>query len=548
MLTEENIHIFNKLLADPETPKHIRDEILALRSASEMLSKNKLSDFLRAIAFPALEPETDFIPNWHVEYLAYMLQRTINDPNLNPTPDKQIKRLIINVPPRSGKSWIVSGFRAFLLAHKPHEKFIVASNATSLARRLNTDTKRILQSEQFKQLFTPLNFTKDTEDYFSTDKNGEMRATTVGGQIVGQGANYITVDDLLSPDNAESPIERQKANDYFQRNLFSRLNNKHTGVIIVIMQRLNELDLTGFLAQQNKHLDEEFQWQLVKLPAVATETKTYSFYNKSYTFEEGTALQPVREPVKLLEQMKLSMNPIVYAGQYMQEPMPIGGSLIKLESFKRYNNLPSKDEVVYSIHSWDTGIKTAKDNDPSALIKILVTKTNQIYIAHSLKIKKEYNDLRSAIIGEAKNDEYPPNVVLIEDKASGQSLIQDLRRTSNLPIIAINPEKDKFTRFIAETPQVEAGRVHLPQMATWLHDFEHELLMFPNGAHDDQVDAFSQALKWIRLKTRRQFRVAVLDINSSQQQPQNKKNDSEQDNHSNGLTVAHETPYPDLLE
>ncbi len=147
--------------------------------------------------------------------------------------------------------------------------------------------------------------------------------------------------------------------------------------------------------------------------------------------------------------------------------------------------------------SWDTAIKSGPQNDPSVCLTV-GEKDGVHYILDIYRARLEYPELKRAALQQYEI--YRPHAVLIEDKASGQSLLQDLRRESDLPVIAINPRGDKLTRFAAVTALIEAGKVALPEEAPWLASFEHELLAFPRGAHDDQVDAFSQYLNWVRSK------------------------------------------------
>lgn len=150
------------------------------------------------------------------------------------------------------------------------------------------------------------------------------------------------------------------------------------------------------------------------------------------------------------------------------------------------------------VQSWDTGIKTGVGNDPSACATFR-EQAGVHYLIDMLVIRLEYPELKRLMVAHAAR--FAPETILIEDKASGQSLLQDLRRETDLPVIACQPEGDKITRLLRVTPLLEAGRVSLPKQAPWLAAFEAELFNFPDVAHDDQVDAISQYLNWLRKKS-----------------------------------------------
>jgi predicted phage terminase large subunit-like protein len=211
--------------------------------------------------------------------------------------------------------------------------------------------------------------------------------------------------------------------------------------------------------------------------------------------EPGDVLHPERESAEAIERQKVAMGSYGFAGQYQQRPAPAEGGIFKADWFGRYAApLAAYEQVV---QSWDTASKPGQLNDPSACLTFGV-KPDGYDLLQVLVRRLEYPDLKALVVRQA--EAFGATAVLIEDKSSGMALLQDLRRETKLPLIGINPEKDKVTRASAVSAMVEAGKVFLPTQAAWLTDFEMELLTFPNHVHDDQADALTQFLNWMRGK------------------------------------------------
>ena len=218
-----------------------------------------------------------------------------------------------------------------------------------------------------------------------------------------------------------------------------------------------------------------------------------------YEFKAGEALHSKREPLHVLERMRQTMGTAAFSAQYMQAPVLPGGDMIKWAWFPRYAHQPQQEGYGAKIvPSWDTASKSTQLNDYSVGITALVTK-DQIDILDVVRARLEYPDLKRRIVQEKTR--WRADTILIEDKGSGTSLIQDLKR-EYVHTIKINPESDKITRMATCTAQIEAGAVSLPMAAPWLEAFQAELMVFPKGHHDDQVDALSQLLNWVRTRSR----------------------------------------------
>jgi predicted phage terminase large subunit-like protein len=458
------------------------------------LTKNEFrvllrSDFTAFIerCFHELNPATSFLPSWHIEIIASELEACRRG---------ETKRLIINVPPRSLKSHCASiAFPAWLLGHDPSAQIIVASYAQDLANKLSSDCRTLFASSFYQDLFsTRLSPQRQAVQEFMTTRQGFRLSTSIGGVLTGRGADFIIIDDPLKPDEALSDTQRKAVNDWFDGTLYSRLNNKRDGCIILIMQRLHEDDLVG-------HVRGMEPWKVLRFPAIAEEEEVHviqsSYGSGTRRFERhpGEALHPEREPLDVLNRLREAQGEYNFSGQYQQAPAPFGGGLVKVEWFKTYAeaDLPAKFESTFQ--SWDTANKPAELNDYSVCTTWGV-KEKHAYLLHVLRKRLGYPELKRAVREQA--EAFNPETVLIEDKASGTQLIQELVNDGMHAIKKYDPTMDKIMRMHSATTTIENGFVHLPEKAAWLPEYLHELSSFPKGKYDDQVDSTSQALEWFK--------------------------------------------------
>ncbi len=333
-------------------------------------------------SFLALNPDAHFFDNWHNELIASKLQACL---------DREITRLIINLPPRNLKSHASTiCFPAFVLGHKPSAQIICASYGQQLADKLSLDCRTLMNSEYYRGLFqVRLSPRKQSAQEFMTTANGFRLATSVGGVLTGRGADFIIIDDPLKPDEAVSQTRRQGVNDWYDDTLSTRLNDKRTGCIIIIMQRLHEDDLVGHVIEQEK-------WERVRLPAIAEEDETHQIVSPGRTRtvrrRAGEALHPEREPLEVLENQRRTMGEYNFAGQYQQQPAPLGGGLVKAEWFGSYKpgEEPARFDVV--VQSWDTANKSAELNDYS-VCTTWGQKNKKIYLLYVLRRRMDYPDL-----------------------------------------------------------------------------------------------------------------------------------------------------------
>lgn len=446
----------------------------------DALTRTDFNVFVERV-FAELNGSTPYLDNFHIALMCAELEAVRHGDNL---------RLAIALPPRSLKSIVVSvAYPAWLLGHDPSAKIICASYAQPLADDLARDCLQVVQSAWYKRLFPATRLLNNRQPVaaFETTVGGFRRATSVGGVLTGFGADIIIVDDPTKPTEAASEVERARANAWAQHTLFTRLNDKARGAIILVMQRLHEDDMIGYVANLTP-------LKIISFPAIAQEDELHEirtpFGRRRHCRLTGEALHPEREPVALLEAQRIAMGTRLFSAQYLQMPAPPGGSLVKPEWFQRYDSVnPPKFERM--IQSWDTASKASQLSDYS-VCTTWGKRGRQLFLLHVLRKRLEYPDLKRAIIAQAAM--FDANSVLIEDAASGIALIQDLKRDGFYKATAVKSKGDKVMRMQAQTAAIEAGQVFVPLAASWLEDYLHEIMMFPAGRHDDQVDSTSQAL------------------------------------------------------
>jgi predicted phage terminase large subunit-like protein len=434
--------------------------------------------------FYQLNPQTQFLRNWHIELIAAKLEACRRG---------DIRRLIINVPPRSLKSLCASvALPAWLLGHNPATPILCVSYAQDLSDKLARDCRGVMMSSWYQRTFnTRLSAQKQSVQEFTTTAQGYRMATSVGGVLTGRGADFIIIDDPLKPADALSEPLRRSANDWYDNTLFSRLNDKRTGCIILIMQRLHEDDLVG-------HILEREAWEVLSLPAIAEQDETFSietlYGRRQFARAVGQALHPARESLKVLRTIRATLGEYNFASQYQQTPAPLEGGLVKRSWFKTYTKAELPERFDQILDSWDTANKPTQLADYSVCTTWGIKK-KQIYLLHVFRKRLGYPDLKRAVLEQAEI--HRATIVLIEDKASGTQLIQELIKEGLRIVKAVKPEADKIMRFNAQTATIENGFVYVPQQAPWLAEYIHEITTFPSAKYDDQADSTSQALAWI---------------------------------------------------
>ena len=455
-----------------------RASTFTLYEQFDAILRNDFVSFIQKCVHLLL-PKVSFLINWHIFAIAFHLELVRVG---------KIKRLIINLPPRSLKSIMSSvAFPAFVLGHDPSKRLIVVSYATELATKLGNDCRIVLQSPWYRRLFpgTRISPIKNTEAEVMTTRHGCRLATSVGGTLTGRGGDFVIIDDPIKPQDAYSESTRESANNWFDNTLLSRLDDKRTGAIILVMQRLHLDDLTG------KLLRGPDDWTVLNLPAIAVQDEQIQIGEERYHFRKvGDLLHPEREPQSVLDYMRAELGSDIFAAQYQQNPVPPGGNMIKRHWVRRYDNLPARTSSTQVLQSWDTASKAGGENDWSVCTTWHVDE-GKYYLADVLRARFDYPRLKAQAIAHAQV--HSPAKILIEDTGVGIALVPELQN-SGFTVIAVQVEQNKTIRMSVQSGKFESGQVFFPHQAPWLEELEAELFAFPGSRHDDQVDSISQAL------------------------------------------------------
>ena len=456
---------------------------IVMREHLQALARRDFGFYCRGAMAEMIDPSSLKF-NWHLDLIANKLEDVM---------EGRTRRLIINIPPRYGKSLIASvALPSYILGHDPRAQIVCVCYSQDLSDKMASDTRRLMNSPWYQSVFpTRLHSPRARLSELSTMAGGTRLATSVGGMLTGRGGNIIIIDDPLKPSEAASETERQNVNRWFDSTVTTRANDKERGAIIVIMQRLHEDDLVGHLVAQG-------HWELLSLPAIAEHDERHEVRTFRGTQvvvrKEGEALHPERESLARILEAQRIMGSYDFAAQMQQRPSPAGGGIVKAHWFSRYD-ISQKPAVTQIIQSWDCASKIQEDNDYSACTTWGVTPDKRIVLLDVFRARLEYPELKRKVAEHARR--WRASKVLIEDTSAGTQLIQELVREGMHQVIGVKVEGTKEMRMRAQTPPIEEGRVWIPHEAPWLADYLHELTIFPNGRYADQVDSTAQALKFI---------------------------------------------------
>ena len=399
------------------------------------------------------------------------------------------KRVIINIAPRMGKSEFSSYlFPAFFLGNFPNKKIIMGTHTAGLSEDFGRRVRNLIESDEYKELFPTTNVADDQKaaGKWSTSAGGQYYAAGVGGALAGRGADLFVIDDPHSEQDvkANSRLAFDTAWSWFQTGPLQRL--MPGGAIIIVMTRWGKLDLTGRLIDYQTKNPDAIPWEIVELPAILHEDT-----------ENEKSLWPEQWPLATLKATKASIDPQYWNAQYMQQPTSNQAAIISRKLWRTWepDDPPRCD---YIIQSWDTAFEAKTSADYSACTTWGVFYNEeeedkaQIILLDAFKDRMQFPELKSIALKHFK--EWQPDAFIIEKKAAGAPLIQELRKMG-IPVQETNPSRgnDKITRVNAIADLFASGMVWAPD-TRWAREVIEEIASFPNGENDDYVDTTSQAL------------------------------------------------------
>ena len=463
-------------------------------------ARRSLAEFVKQ-AWPIIEPGTLLIWNWHLdvicEHVQALVERRLGQQNL-----------AINVPPGSMKSTIVSVcLPAWIWAQAsthptggPSYRGLFLSGSESIALRDSMKCRDILESAWYQESFRPTwSFAKDqnAKGYYKNSAMGFRKCQPAGSKITGERASGLFVDD---PNDAsqDSKAARDQINYWWDNGAANRVSSPSTSTRCLIQQRLNEEDLTGhIMAKERQDWDALVIRQKYEHPVdkdLDREPTGLGWTDPRKV--EGELMFPAMFSADWVSAEHRRLAGAGYAGQHQQRPASKDGEIFKRGFIRFYDPALPLPAFKRKIMSWDTAFKEKQQNDPSCGLVGAEGDLGIYLLDHTLG-QMGYPALKEKAKTWAAA--HRPSALLIEDKASGQSLIQELKQETSLPVVPVQVEADKVSRAWAVVPTWEAGRIYLPTGAEWVDAFLDELYTFPKAAHDDQVDAFTQLVRYLIL-------------------------------------------------
>ena len=412
--------------------------------------------------------------------------------------DGKRPRLIITMPPRSGKSEIVSRrFPAYFLGKYPDLSIISVSYSASLAEDFSRDVQRIIDSDEYKKIFpdTKLSDKKDknykrTSDFFEiVDHKGVYCSAGVGGSITGKGCDILIIDDpIKNRQEANSETVRKKIYDWYSSTAYTRLSP--IGGVIMMCTRWHLDDLIGkVLSDKNQK-----PFHVISYPAIAEHDEPHR--------KQGEALHPERFSLEILNEIKSTLSTADWLSLYQQKPVPEGGAIFETSKLRYYDESSEPKRFDQIVGSWDMTFKENKTSD-YVVGQLWGRKGADFYLLDMVRDRMDFVKTLKVFINFA-NKHKNCNCWLVEDKANGTAIISTLKKHIS-GIIPITPKESKQERAYAITPYLEAGNIFFPKNQNFTKDLEEEMLQFPAGAHDDTVDSMTQALNYFRMKKRVQM-------------------------------------------
>ena len=474
-----------------------RESYLALLHARAMLSaRDDFAAYVRLMA-PSIVP--DFKWGRHIDIICRELQRCM---------DEGGQRIMIFLPPRSSKSLISSRlFPSWYMGRQPAHEILTISHNEQLSSDFGRSVRDLVAHPVFEEVFEGVRLRKDAKaaGKWKTNKGGSYFAAGVNSQIAGRGAHVAIIDDAMSEADAFSDAGRAYIKNWYPSGLRTRL--MPGGSIVIINTRYHDDDLCGWLLRNQKAEDnpDTTPWKVIKIPAWVDEESS-----ELLGLPVGSSYFPEWKTDELLRQdeaeIRSNNGAKYWQSLYMQNPTPDEGGIIKMGYLSPWTD-PEPPNCEFILQTMDTAFSTKSTADESVLqtwgifhrattdsagVERVVANLILLGNEHG---RWEYPELRS--LAQAEYDHHRPDLVLIEKKASGQSLIQDLRR-AGLPIMEYMPDRDKVARVNASTPFMESGRIWIPSGRNWADDLLNQALRFPGGRHDDMVDAMTMAILYVR--------------------------------------------------
>jgi predicted phage terminase large subunit-like protein len=497
------------LLDDPERLQRLVQLEYKENRASAVLAQRNFSEFVKQ-AWPIIEPGRPFVSGWHLDAIADHLQAVARG---------DIKRLLVNMPPRHGKSTLISAlWSAWLLLNNPSIRLLCGSYAMNLAVRDNVKARRIIKSPWFQERYGDifaLMQDQDAKIKFETNKLGYRMSVSVGSSATGEGGDILILDDPHNIDEKESDPTREAALDWFDNTWSTRLNDQQTGAMVVVGHRIHENDVSGHILDTN-----DGEWIHLNLPAeyhTDNPCKTYPVTGQEVwsdpRTEDGELLWPERFPQIVIEKAKRRHGPLGYSALYDQNPIPPGGYVFNKANERSFTISPQGDmyllitpsgvqtvsvESCWELTTSDVAAKEKEQNDYTVFSHWAVTPANDVLLLDVSRghwsIPKQ-KELARLMYRTWYSQRY--RALYFEDVGYQSAIGQDLL-TEGIPCMEFHPKGDKVMRATGASIWQAAGKSYFLKGASWLEEWRNEIYKFPMMNHDDQVDTYSMVCMVVR--------------------------------------------------
>jgi predicted phage terminase large subunit-like protein len=407
--------------------------------------------------------------------------------HLGEVAERKLLRLAVSIPPRHLKSFLISiAFPAWLLGCDPKCRIMVLSHDMVLAKELSKACRNIVKADWYQRIFpaTTLSRDSDTTLHFNTEQGGGRFAASMDSGVTGHGADVIVVDDPLAANNAFSQAERERVNTVFDTMVASRLNDRRRGAIVIVAQRLHQMDLIG-------HVLAKGDYRHLSLPLVAEQDSTYEFEGQVWRRPAGSVLIPAMYPKETVEEIRRSLGHAAFETQYQQQPIPPGGTFVTVDDFPFFDRPPANMRIVVSC---DLAQKAA-GNSFSVFLVIGIAQ-GRFFVLDRVRARLDFVDMLK--VARLKLEFWKPADVIVEEAAAGAALISQLT-AEGYSMRPVRPgAASKLERFQRHLDVFKSGSVLVLKDASWATSFVGELTGFPHGTFDDQVDALTQVIQFAK--------------------------------------------------
>jgi predicted phage terminase large subunit-like protein len=461
------------------------------RNEADALTRTKFYLFVIG-AFRALYPNAPLERAVYIQAICFAAQELL---------EGRKTHIVCNVPPRHLKSFIFSVcLPAFMLGTRPDARILVATYSQEFSREHSELFARLLETEFFRRVFPHVQIKRghNRSNDLRLTAGGGRYATSVGGTATGMAADLIVLDDLNKASDIRSEPHRLEAERFYDETIVSRHNDKRHQKVVAVGQRLAASDFSGFL------LDKGI-FEHLCLPAIAQTDQAFDLYDgKQWSRRKGDLLHPERETQEVLDGLRTEMPRQAFEAQYLQQPVPDGGTVFDFGKIATCSEPPARDQCGRVVMSFDTAIKTGPRSS-FTVGTVWGYHEGRWHCLHLERRRVEVPELLQLIERMARN--WRPDKVLVENAGSGMTIIQQLKRDRGVSeVVGISPgRQDKETRLLDQSAHLYSGSFVIPTNAAWYEELRQEFRGFPQGRYSDQVDSISQFAKWVHSNRGRAF-------------------------------------------